>query len=45
MVRQVEEARWALQAHRTNNPRPASIDFARQLPTVLDAQHNLDRAM
>lgn len=37
MVRQVEEARWVLQVHRTNNPRPASIDFARQLLTVLDA--------
>ncbi len=36
MVRQVEEARWTLQVHRTNNPRPASVDFARQLLTVLD---------
>jgi RNA polymerase sigma factor (sigma-70 family) len=36
MVRQVEEARWALQVHRTNNPLPASIDFARQLLQTLD---------
>ena len=36
MVRQVEEARWAIQVHRTNNLRPASIDFARQLLTLLD---------
>ncbi len=31
MVRQVEEARWAIQVHRLNNPRGASVDFARQL--------------
>jgi len=36
VVRQVEEARWALQVHRTNNPLPASIDFARQLLQTLD---------
>lgn len=45
MVRQVEEARWALQVHRTNTPRPASIDFARQLLTVLDTRHKLDSAL
>jgi RNA polymerase sigma factor (sigma-70 family) len=38
MVRQVEEARWALQVHRTNNPLPASVDFARQLLQTLDIQ-------
>lgn len=37
MVRQVEEARWVMQVHRTNNPRPATMDFARQLLIVLDA--------
>ncbi|MDE3187758.1 MAG: RNA polymerase sigma factor [Acidobacteriota bacterium] len=36
MVRQVEEARWALQVHRTNNPRPTSVDFARRLLETLD---------
>ncbi len=45
MVRQVEEARWALQVHRTNNPRPASVDFARQLLTVLDAHRESGPAM
>jgi len=38
MVRQVEEARWALQVHHTNNPLPASVNFARQLLVILDAQ-------
>jgi RNA polymerase sigma factor (sigma-70 family) len=30
-VRQVDEARWALEVHRTSNPRGSSVDFARQL--------------
>jgi RNA polymerase sigma factor (sigma-70 family) len=38
MVRQVEEARWALQVHRTTNPRPSSVDFARRLAATLDLQ-------
>jgi len=36
LVRRVDEARWALQVHRTNNPRASSIDFARRLATTLD---------
>jgi RNA polymerase sigma factor (sigma-70 family) len=36
MVRQVEEARWAIQVHRTNYPRAASVDFARRLMQTLD---------
>ena len=36
LVRQVEEARWALQVHRTSNPRPSSVDFARRLAATLD---------
>jgi len=36
MVRQVDEARWALQVHRTNHPRAASIDFARRVTRALD---------
>lgn len=36
MVRQVEEARWAIQVHRSNNPRAASTDFARRLLQTLD---------
>lgn len=36
MVRNVEEARWALQVHRTSNPRVSSVDFARNLIEALD---------
>lgn len=35
-VRQVEEARWALQVHRTSHARASSIDFARRLVERLD---------
>jgi RNA polymerase sigma factor (sigma-70 family) len=35
-VRRVEEARWALEVHRTNRPRASSIDFARRLVQALD---------
>jgi RNA polymerase sigma factor (sigma-70 family) len=38
MVRQVEEARWAIQVHLTNHPRTASVDFARRLMKALDSQ-------
>ncbi len=41
MVRQVEEARWALQVHRTSQPRAASVDFARRLINTLDARQEL----
>jgi DNA-directed RNA polymerase specialized sigma24 family protein len=34
-VRRVEEARWALQVHRSNHPRSASVDFARRLVSAL----------
>ena len=30
-VRQVEEARWALEVHRTSHPKGSSVDFARRL--------------
>jgi RNA polymerase sigma factor (sigma-70 family) len=36
MVRQVEEARWAIQVHRSNHPRAASTNFARRLIQMLD---------
>lgn len=45
MVRQVEEARWAIQVHRTNNPRPASLEFARQLLTLLDTHRESGPAL
>lgn len=38
MVRQVEEARWALQVHRSSEPRPSPVDFARRLADTLDAR-------
>jgi hypothetical protein len=40
MIRQVDEARWALQVHRTSHPRASSIDFARRLAATLDLRHN-----
>ena len=40
MVRQVEEARWTLQVHRTSHPRASSIDFARRLIDSLDSPQN-----
>jgi RNA polymerase sigma factor (sigma-70 family) len=30
-VRQVEQARWALEVHRTSHPKGSSVDFARRL--------------
>ena len=36
IVRQVEEARWALEVHRTSDPRASSVDFARRLAEALD---------
>ena len=30
-VRQVDEARWALEVHRTSQPKESSVDFARRL--------------
>lgn len=36
MVRQVDEARWALEVHRSNQPRESSVDFARRLVETLD---------
>ena len=38
IVRQVEEARWALEVHRTSHPRSSSVDFARRLARALDAR-------
>ncbi len=35
-VRRVEEARWALEVHRSSRPRASSVDFARRLVDALD---------
>jgi len=37
IVRRVDEARWALEVHRTSQPRESSVDFARHLVRALDA--------
>ena len=37
-VRQVEEARWALEVHRSSHPRASSVDFARRLVQALDSR-------
>src|SRR5262245_1221869 len=36
LVRHVENARWALEVHRTSHPRASSIDFTRRLVRELD---------
>jgi RNA polymerase sigma factor (sigma-70 family) len=40
IVRQVDEARWALEVHRTSHPRASSVDFARRLVQALDSQRS-----
>lgn len=36
LVRQVDEARWALEVHRTSQPRASSIDFAQRILAAID---------
>ena len=38
LVRQVDEARWALEVHRTSHPKASSIDFARRLLDTIGGQ-------
>ena len=40
LVRRAEQARWALQAHRTSQPRASAIDFARRLAQSLDSRRD-----
>lgn len=40
IVRQVDEARRALEVHRTSRPRASSVDFARRLVQALDPPHD-----
>lgn len=37
LVRRAEQARWALQLHRTRHPRASAVDFARRLARSLDS--------
>jgi len=45
LVHQVEEARWAMQLHRTSTPRSASVDFARRLLAILELPHEASGTM
>ncbi len=40
IVRQVDEARWALEVHRTSHPRDSSVDFARRLIRAVEARRD-----
>ena len=37
-VRRVEEARWALEVHRSSRPRASSVEFARRLVRAIDSR-------
>jgi hypothetical protein len=43
LVRRAEQARWALQVHRTSNPRASEVDFARRLAESLDSRRDAPR--
>jgi RNA polymerase sigma factor (sigma-70 family) len=40
LVRQVDEARWALEVHRTSQPRASSVDFAQRLLNAIDSSRD-----
>jgi RNA polymerase sigma factor (sigma-70 family) len=40
IIRQVDEARWALEVHRTSHPRASLVDFARRLIETIDARRD-----
>lgn len=40
IVRQVNEARWALEVHRSSHPRASSVDFARRLAETLESRRD-----
>jgi RNA polymerase sigma factor (sigma-70 family) len=40
LVRTVDEARWALEVHRTSLPRGTSVDFAQRLLDAIDRSQN-----
>jgi RNA polymerase sigma factor (sigma-70 family) len=41
LVRRAEQARWALQVHRSSHPRASTVDFARRVVRSLDATGDL----
>src|SRR5688572_8786840 len=40
-IREVEEARWAVQVHRSSHPKSSTIDFARRMVSALDSDRGL----
>jgi RNA polymerase sigma factor (sigma-70 family) len=42
IIRQVDEARWALEVHRTSHPCASSVDFARRLIEAIEARRELN---
>jgi len=40
LVRQAEQARWALQVHRASHPRTSDVDFARRTVQSFDSGHD-----
>jgi RNA polymerase sigma factor (sigma-70 family) len=40
LVRQVDEARWALEVHRSNQPRASSIDFAQRIIDAIESSRD-----
>jgi hypothetical protein len=38
LVRQAEQARWALQVHRASHPRASAVDFARRIAESFDSR-------
>jgi len=43
IIHQVDRAQWALQVHRTTQPRASSIDFAKRLIEALEPHFNEER--
>jgi RNA polymerase sigma factor (sigma-70 family) len=42
IIRRVDQARWALEVHRSSHPRASSVDFARRLIEAIDARRDLN---
>ena len=38
LIRRAEQARWALEVHRTSHPRASNVDFARRIARSFDSQ-------
>ena len=45
LIRKVDKAQWALQVHRTTQPRASSIDFAKRLIDGLECHFSPDQGM